>query len=291
MDLTHCAACRRRQPRARREHWSPMCPAARRLDRGDPRSSGKDFNPSRMPPPLAPLPRPARVVTRPGAPGRRSSPGRRRPRGSPLADRFERRESRPGRPARADEAHLAQTPSLWEDRYVVFDARRGDERLGQAVVVEEIGKHRPITFVVGVRPGGAIADVAVMAYREAYGGDVRRTRFLSQYRGKRPTDPLRTPQTSEHRRRDPSVEAATGRLRKAQHGRRAGGALVMGRSRDLAGSRPPPPPRRGRRCTTSGHTPVSAEGRHPRAAMRALRRGRGSSTSSRAFTRTASCRA
>ena len=35
-------------------------------------------------------------------------------------------------------------------------------------------------------------DVAVMAYREAYGGEVRTPRFLRQYRGKSPGDPLRS---------------------------------------------------------------------------------------------------
>jgi hypothetical protein len=90
-------------------------------------------------------------------------------------------------------AHLdGVTPSLWEDRYVVFQAFDGDRPLGAAFLVEEIGKHRPISFVVGLRPDGTVEDVAVMAYREAYGGEIRATRFLGQYRGKRPADPLRT---------------------------------------------------------------------------------------------------
>src|SRR5262249_4589473 len=57
---------------------------------------------------------------------------------------------------------------------------------GYAVIVEEIGKHRPITFVVGIRPDGRVNDVAVMAYREAYGGEIKSKRFLSQYRDKSP---------------------------------------------------------------------------------------------------------
>ena len=79
-------------------------------------------------------------------------------------------------------------PSVWEERYVTFKALRGAALLGYAIVVEEIGKHRPITFVVGVRPDGQVNDVAVMAYREAYGGDVRSKRFLVQYHGKSATD-------------------------------------------------------------------------------------------------------
>jgi Na+-translocating ferredoxin:NAD+ oxidoreductase RnfG subunit len=83
-------------------------------------------------------------------------------------------------------------PSVWEDRYVVFRALRDGSVLGHAFIVEEIGKHRPITFVVGLRPDGSVQDVAVMAYREPYGGEVRNSRFLVQYRGRRPGDRLRT---------------------------------------------------------------------------------------------------
>ena len=90
-------------------------------------------------------------------------------------------------------AHLdGVTPSLWEDGYVVFQAFDGERLLGAAYLVEEIGKHRPISFVVGLRPDGTVEDVAVMAYREAYGGEIRSSRFLAQYRGKRPADRLRT---------------------------------------------------------------------------------------------------
>jgi len=81
-------------------------------------------------------------------------------------------------------------PSVWEDAYVTFRALRGGHVIGHAVIVEEIGKHRPITFVVGVRPDGRISDVAVMAYREAYGGEVRSRRFLVQYRDKSGADRL-----------------------------------------------------------------------------------------------------
>lgn len=70
----------------------------------------------------------------------------------------------------------------------VFDAA-GSFR-GYAVVTEEIGKYRPITFMVGVTPQLAVRDVAVMVYRESRGGDVKRKRFLSQYRGKSASDPI-----------------------------------------------------------------------------------------------------
>jgi Na+-translocating ferredoxin:NAD+ oxidoreductase RnfG subunit len=81
-------------------------------------------------------------------------------------------------------------PSLWEKEYIVFTAQQRNILLGYAVIVEEIGKHQPITFVVGIRPDGKVADVAVMVYREPYGGQVRYGRFLAQYTGKTLRDPL-----------------------------------------------------------------------------------------------------
>jgi Na+-translocating ferredoxin:NAD+ oxidoreductase RnfG subunit len=81
-------------------------------------------------------------------------------------------------------------PSVWEDQYVTFEALHGGVSMGCAVIVEEIGKHRPITFVVGVQHDGTVRDVAVMAYREAYGGEVRNKRFLAQYHGKSSADAL-----------------------------------------------------------------------------------------------------
>jgi Na+-translocating ferredoxin:NAD+ oxidoreductase RnfG subunit len=82
--------------------------------------------------------------------------------------------------------------SVSEDAYVTFTARRGEAIVGYAIVVEEIGKHRPITFVVGIRPDGTVNAVAVMSYREAYGGEIRNKRFLSQYPGKTVRSRLQT---------------------------------------------------------------------------------------------------
>ena len=81
-------------------------------------------------------------------------------------------------------------PSLWEPEYIIFTAKQRAMLLGYGVIVEEIGKSLPITFIVGVRPDGKVAEVAVMAYREPYGGEVRYPRFLVQYTGKTLRDPL-----------------------------------------------------------------------------------------------------
>ena len=67
-----------------------------------------------------------------------------------------------------------------------------DERLGYAVIAEEVGKYRPITFMVGITPEFKVSHVEVLVYRESRGGEVRRSRFLRQYRGKSAGSPIRT---------------------------------------------------------------------------------------------------
>jgi len=86
---------------------------------------------------------------------------------------------------------LGRPPSVWEPAYPIFTLRRDDRLVGFVVIVEEIGKHRPITYAVGVNPAGTVHDLAVVAYREAYGGEVRERRFLKQYADKALTAPLR----------------------------------------------------------------------------------------------------
>jgi hypothetical protein len=83
---------------------------------------------------------------------------------------------------------LGQAPTLWEPAYRIFTLSRAGATLGFVVVVEEIGKHRPITYAVAIEPGGSVHDLAVLAYREAYGGEIRERRFLKQYARKTLTD-------------------------------------------------------------------------------------------------------
>ncbi len=110
----------------------------------------------------------------------------------PDADRFARRQitSTPELRERAARRLGDLKPSIWEPSYEVTTAFAGDRRLGRAIEVEEIGKHRAITLVIGIDPELRVAGVAVMVYREAYGGEIRTRRFLDQYRGKGETDPL-----------------------------------------------------------------------------------------------------
>lgn len=63
--------------------------------------------------------------------------------------------------------------------------------LGYAVIAEEVGKYRPITFMVGTTAELKVQNVEVLIYRESRGGEVRRSRFLRQYRGKSADNPIR----------------------------------------------------------------------------------------------------
>lgn len=110
----------------------------------------------------------------------------------PDADRFERRDVPVTPQLRAAiQSRMGNVkPSLWEATLVTFTAHKGEQIVGHAVVLEEIGKHRPITSIVGVAPDGKIQDVAVMVYREAYGGEVGSRRFLDQYPGRTSSDSL-----------------------------------------------------------------------------------------------------
>lgn len=79
---------------------------------------------------------------------------------------------------------------LEESSYVFHEGTRGGKTVGYALVVDELGKYYPITFIVGIKPDGEIREVAVMVYRERRGDAVRRGRFLNQFDGKTLADPL-----------------------------------------------------------------------------------------------------
>ena len=78
-----------------------------------------------------------------------------------------------------------------EDSLEVYLAYDADNLLGYAVISNEIGKYQPITFVVGVTADFHVQGAAILIYRESRGAEVRRARFLRQYRDKTSRDPIR----------------------------------------------------------------------------------------------------
>lgn len=61
---------------------------------------------------------------------------------------------------------------------------------GYAYITDKKGRHRPITFVVGLKADCTVRDVAIMIYREPRGYEVKEKRFLRQYQRKTVDDPI-----------------------------------------------------------------------------------------------------
>lgn len=80
---------------------------------------------------------------------------------------------------------------LPDSSFVFHRGARAGRELGYAMVTEEIGRFKPITFMVQLDPNGEVESVQIMVYRESRGDGVRRKRFLKQFHGKDTGDPLR----------------------------------------------------------------------------------------------------
>jgi H+/Na+-translocating ferredoxin:NAD+ oxidoreductase subunit G len=78
-----------------------------------------------------------------------------------------------------------------EESFRAYKAESKGTVDGYAVIQETIGKHRPITYMVGITPDGRVFGVEILIYRESKGSEVRRKRFNSQYEGKTALDPIR----------------------------------------------------------------------------------------------------
>ena len=78
-----------------------------------------------------------------------------------------------------------------EESFDVHIGETGDKIDGYAMVHNTIGKHKHMTYMVGVDNRGACTDVELLVFREARGSDVGRKRFNAQYEGKTVSDPIR----------------------------------------------------------------------------------------------------
>ncbi len=82
----------------------------------------------------------------------------------------------------------------WEFPEYTFDVFIGETQGnidGYAMIQNTIGKHRPITYMVGVTSTGECMNFEVMVYREARGNEIATKRFNYQYQGKTIGDPIR----------------------------------------------------------------------------------------------------
>ena len=78
-----------------------------------------------------------------------------------------------------------------EESFDMYVGETGGKVDGYALVQNTIGKHKPMTYMVGVDENGAVTNVELLVFREARGSEVRMKRFNSQYEGKTVLDPVR----------------------------------------------------------------------------------------------------
>lgn len=78
-----------------------------------------------------------------------------------------------------------------EQAFEVYIGETGDKIDGYAMVHNTTGKHKHMTYMVGVDAKGACSDVELLVFREARGSEVGRKRFNVQYEGKTVLDPIR----------------------------------------------------------------------------------------------------
>ena len=78
-----------------------------------------------------------------------------------------------------------------EESFEVYIGETGDKIDGYAMIHNTIGKHKHMTYMVGVDAKGVCSDVELLVFREARGSEVGRKRFNVQYEGKTVLDPIR----------------------------------------------------------------------------------------------------
>ena len=78
-----------------------------------------------------------------------------------------------------------------EDSFEVYVGETGKQIDGYALIQNTIGKHKPMTYMVGIDHTGHVSNVELLVFREARGSEVRTKRFNVQYEGKTVADPVR----------------------------------------------------------------------------------------------------
>ena len=78
-----------------------------------------------------------------------------------------------------------------EQSFEVYIGETGSQIDGYALVQNTIGKHKPMTYMVGIDSKGQVSDVELLVFRESRGSEIRQKRFNAQYEGKTVSDPVR----------------------------------------------------------------------------------------------------
>jgi hypothetical protein len=78
-----------------------------------------------------------------------------------------------------------------EQSFEIYIGETGNQIDGYALVQNTIGKHKPMTYMVGIDSKGQVSDVELLIFRESRGSEIRQKRFNAQYEGKTVNDPVR----------------------------------------------------------------------------------------------------
>ncbi len=93
--------------------------------------------------------------------------------------------------ARVERAAAARVAGLRQPMWRVL---RDDALEGFFFVDEVIGKHELITYAVGLGADGRVRQVEILAYREAYGFEIRNPAWRAQFVGKSRADSVKLDQ-------------------------------------------------------------------------------------------------
>ena len=83
-----------------------------------------------------------------------------------------------------DAIETAMGMTLKETNYTVYKGYQDTSFLGYAYILDQLGKYYPITMIVHILPDHSVGNVRIMVYRERIGAEVRKNRFLKQFRKK-----------------------------------------------------------------------------------------------------------
>lgn len=79
---------------------------------------------------------------------------------------------------------------LEAQEFKVYTVFKDNGVIGWAVVLDEKGKIKPITFLVGIDTKGKVLEVYVLEFRDLFGSEIKRRSFLRQFHFKSLDDPI-----------------------------------------------------------------------------------------------------
>lgn len=80
--------------------------------------------------------------------------------------------------------------------FFICETKSGEKRF--ALIDSEVGKHMPITYIVGIDSKGRETRTEIMVFREKIGWEARERSFLAQFDGKTDADPIKLGDDIQH---------------------------------------------------------------------------------------------